>query len=245
MSQPLPISDILPMTPLPTNSSNLPSVSNAGAVAQISPAARNLLATYRNEDGFLAYFNPGRQVALTRDLAVTFRGNAPSLGLVATAFGPDARDNWLDIQITELAAFTGCKDKLTDHQIQSLIDIVAEEYHYLKVTEMMYFFRKFKAGEYGKFYGAVDPLTITCALKEFCDDRRTILSRLEKEEDDRRKRNDPEYISWLRKYNAHERMERFYSLNFRSRDFTLDDFREIWWLFNLGYERKDHGYIEQ
>ena len=109
----------------------------------------------------------------------------------------------------------------------------------------MYFFRKFKAGEYGKFYGAVDPLTITCALKEFCDDRRTILSRLEKEEDDRRKRNDPEYISWLRKYNAHERMVRFYSLNFRSRDFTLDDFREIWWLFNLGYERKDHGYIEQ
>lgn len=244
MSQSLPLSDILPKIPLQMNSSNLPSVSNGGAVAQLSPAARNLLAVYRNEDTFLSYFNPGRQVVLTKDLVNTFRGNAPSLGLVATTFGDDARDNWLDIQITELAAFSGCKDKLTDHQIQSLIDIVAEEYHYLKVTEIMYFFRKFKAGEYGKFYGAVDPLTITCALKEFCDDRRAILSRLHKEENDRRRRNDPEYIRWLRQYSAYERMASFYSVNFRSKDFTLDDFREVWWLFNLGYERKNHGYIE-
>lgn len=183
-------------------------------------------------------------MALTKDIVSAFRGDAPSLGLVATTFGEDARDNWLDIQITELAAFSGCKDKLTDHQIQSLIDIVAEEYHYLKVTEIMYFFRKFKAGEYGKFYGAVDPLTITCALKEFCDDRRAILKRLEKEEEDRKMRNDPDHIRYVRQYKAYQRMATFYSLNFRSEDFSLDDFCEIWWLFNLGYERSDHGYIE-
>lgn len=245
MSQTQLISDILPKTHLPTNSSNLPSVSSAGAIAQLSPAARNLLAAYRNEDNFLSCFNPGRQVALTKDIASAFLGNAPSLGLVATAFGEDARDNWLDIQITELAAFSGCKDKLTDHQIQSLIDIVAEEYSYLKVTEIMYFFRKFKAGDYGKFYGTVDPLTITCALKEFCNDRLAILNRLEKDENEKRKRNDPDHIRDLRQYNAYQRMATFYSLNFRSKDFSMDDFREIWWLFNLGYERGDHGYIER
>lgn len=204
----------------------------------------NLLAVYRNEDYFLACFNPGRQVEFTKDLVSTFRGEAPSLGLVARAFGENARDNWLDIQITELAAFSGCKDKLTDHQIQSLIDIVAEEYHYLKVTEIMYFFRKFKTGDYGKFYGAVDPLTITCALKEFCEDRRTILSRLEKEEDDKRKLNEPDYVRWKHERQAYDRMCLFYTLNFRSKDFSIDEFREIWWLFNIGYERRNHGYIE-
>ena len=63
-------------------------------------------------------FNPSKQVAYTRDLARAFRGNAPSLSLIEKAFGSCARDTWLDIQLTELAAFSGCKDKLTDHQVE-------------------------------------------------------------------------------------------------------------------------------
>lgn len=203
-----------------------------------------MINTYKTEDNFLAIFNPSKQVAFTRDIEKAFCGKAPTLALVAKSFGNGARDNWLDIQLTELAAFSGCKDKLTEHQVQSLIDIIAEEYHYLKVTELMYFFRKFKTGEYGKFYGAVDPLTITCALQEFCDDRRTILSRIERQRQEERERNDPEHIRYLRQYAAYERKCRFYSLNFRSKDFTFDDFCEVWWLFNLGYERSDHGYAE-
>ena len=64
---------------------------------------------------------------------------------------------------------------------------------------------------------------------------------MEKEE---RERNDPEHIHYLRQYAAFERMARFYAYNFRSKDFTREDFEEIWWLFNLGYERVDHGYTE-
>ena len=186
-------------------------------------------------------FNPSKQVAYTRDLNKTFRGDAPSLNLIAKSFGTGARDNWLDIQLTELAVFSGCKDKLSSHQIDALIDIIAEEYFYLKVTELMYFFRKFKAGEYGKFYGAVDPLAITCALKEFCNDRRIILGRLEQHEKERQQRNDSDHIRYLRKYREHERKSILYA---RSKDFTFEEFEEIWWLFNLGYERSDHGYIE-
>lgn len=203
-----------------------------------------MVERYHDEDHFLTLFNPSKQVAYTRDLDKAFRGTAPSLGLVAKSFGPGARDNWLDIQLTELAVFSGCKDKLNSHQIDALIDIIAEEYGYLKVTELMYFFRKFKAGEYGKFYGAVDPLTITCALKDFCDDRRAILRRLEHEEKERQEQNDPEHIRYMRNYREHTRKSIFYSRNFRSKDFTFEEFEEIWWLFNLGYERDDHGYIE-
>ena len=203
-----------------------------------------MVERYHDEDNFLALFNPSKQVAYTRDLDRAFRGDAPSLSLLAKSFGAGARDNWLDIQFTELAVFSGCKDKLSSHQIDALIDIVAEEYYYLKVTELMYFFRKFKAGEYGKFYGAVDPLTITCALKEFCDDRSTILRRLEQQDKERQQRNDPEHIRYLRKYREYERKRIFYARNFRTKDLTFEEFNEIWWLFNLGYERRDHGYIE-
>ena len=238
------LGDLLPRTPSQMSKINSPGESSPGAIARLPPAVQMVIQTYHSEDNFLTLFNPSKQVAYTRDIDRAFRGNAPSLGLIAKAFGNGARDTWIDIQLTELAAFSGCKDKLTDHQVQGLIDIIAEEYCYLKVTELMYFFRKFKAGEYGKFYGTVDPITITCALKEFCDDRRAILSRLEYAEKKEREINDPEHIRYLRQYAAYERKTRFYSFNFRSKDFSFEEFNEIWWLFNLGYERSDHGYIE-
>lgn len=201
-----------------------------------------MISIYESEEKFLTIFNPGNQFSYTRDLERVFCGKAPTLSLVAKAFGTEARDNWLDIQLTELAAFSGCRDKMTDYQIETIITIIAEEYSHLKVTEMMYFFRKFKIGAYGKFFGAVDPLTITCALKEFCDERSAILSRISQRRREEEKMKDPDHIQFLRQYEAYEKMCQFYSLNFRSNDFTLDDFKEIWWLFNLGYERKDHGY---
>lgn len=238
------IGDLLPRTPSQMSRLNLPEEFSPGAIVRLPPAVQMVIQTYHSEDNFLTLFNPSKQVAYTRDIDRAFRGNAPSLGLIAKAFGNGARDTWIDIQLTELASFSGCKDKFTDHQVQGLIDIIAEEYSYLKVTELMYFFRKFKAGEYGKFYGAVDPITITCALRDFCNDRRTILRRLEKNEKEKQERMTPEYITYLRQCRHRKRMCTFYSLNFRSDDFSMADFQEIWWLFNLGYERKNHGYIE-
>ena len=238
------IGNLLPKTRSQMNRLNSPAESCHGALANATQEVATIISTYESEDKFLSIFSPSKQVAFTRDLERTFCGKAPTLALVAKAFGCGARDNWLDIQLTELAAFSGCKDKLTEHQVQSLIDIIAEEYSFLKVTELMFFFHKFKAGEYGKFYGAVDPLTITCALKDFCDDRRTILSRIEKRRQEMRQRNNPEHIRYLRKSAERERMSRFYYVNFRSKDFSLDDFAQIWWLFNLGYERSNHGYNE-
>ena len=240
MKIPQQIGSILPMAGLPASSRNLPGASCSDAAPEVTAVIRN----YRSDAEFLALFNPDMQVAYTRDVARAFRGTAPSLGLVARAFGSYTRDNWLDVQLTDLAVFSGCKDKLSERQVEQLIGIIAEEYGYMKVTELMYFFRRFKTGEYGKFYGAVDPITITCALKEFARERLEILRQLEQAEKERRQKSDPGYQQYVRRYEAYRCMCRFYSLNFRSPDFTLDQFKEIWWLFNLGYERSGHGYDE-
>lgn len=232
---------------IPTNLSqmrkpNLPSVSTRGGADPRVPA---IVGRYRNEQYFLTLFNPSKQIAYTRDVERAFRGTAPTLELVAKAFGASTRDNWLDVQLTELAVFSGCKEKMNSHQIEALIDIITEDYAFLKVTELMYFFRQFKAGAYGKFYGSVDPLTITCALKEFSQERRAILRKFQKEDEARQEKEDPDRLHYLRVYERDARKRTFYSLNFRSDDFTFEEFEEIWWLFNLGYERNDHGYAEQ
>lgn len=200
--------------------------------------------TYRSEAEFLTAFNPSKQVAYTKDVARAFLGKAPSLGLLAKAFGPNTRDAWLDIQLTDLAVFSGCKEKFSEGQTEQLVDIIAEEYGHLKVTELMYFFRRFKSGDYGRFYGTVDPLVVTCALREFADERLAILNRLEREERERKERAEPSDAKFRNAYHAAARKQRFYSLNFRSPDFTYEEFAGLWWLFNLGYERKGHGYEE-
>lgn len=60
------------------------------------------------------------------------------------------------------------------------------EYHYLKITELMLFFYYFKTGRYGKFYGAVDPLVITCSLRDFIVERGVAISRHEQEQREHR-----------------------------------------------------------
>ena len=45
----------------------------------------------------------------------------------------------------------------------------------------MLFFHRFKSGRYGKFYGKVDPLVITCSLREFVKERNNSLDHYEQE----------------------------------------------------------------
>lgn len=62
-----------------------------------------------------------------------------------------------------------------------MASMIIESYGYYKLTEFMLFFQKFKRGEYGKFYGAVDPMQILQALDEFHKERVAVYIRKEQE----------------------------------------------------------------
>lgn len=94
-------------------------------------------------------------------------------------YGIETAISWLEIQLHDLAEFAGAKDKLTDAQSTVAAHTILTSYYYLNVAEVMLFFFNFKAGKYGKFYGAVDPLTITTALRTFCAERRDALFKIE------------------------------------------------------------------
>lgn len=194
---------------------------------------------------FLKLFNPSKQTEYTLNVKRAYRGHAPALSGVKEAYGGGTARSWLFVQISDLMEFSGCKGKLSVKKIEELANIILNEYGYLKLTEMMDFFRKFKAGNYGKFYGTVDPMVITCALVEFKRERDTILSRLDQQEREKSKWRDPDYVAYRRKAEEHRRKRVFYSRNFYAPDFTFEEFSEIWWLFNVGYERSDHGYINE
>lgn len=74
---------------------------------------------------------------------------------------------WLIPQLMDLSEFCGCKEKLQGEPMEECAWLIAQNYFYLKISELMLFFNLFKQGRYGHFYGSVDPLVIMTALQDF------------------------------------------------------------------------------
>lgn len=181
MAQPLAISQILPkpgsngkLSSLLTLSKNLPEVK--------SQAALRVIERYGESFEFLKIFNPDKQVEYTKDLRRVYCGEAPKLGLVRTSYGAETIESWIELQLYNLSEFAGCKEKLNIQQVEETAKIIVEQYGFLNVVEFMLFCQKFKRCEYGRFYGAVDPMLILGAVSDFVAERNYQLQMYENEE---------------------------------------------------------------
>ncbi len=143
---------------------------------------------FGNEASFLVKVNPDAQIAFAAKPKAAILGDYPTLRDIDSGYGKDFSVEWLLPQIADLALFTGAKN-LTAQQQLGLARVISTEYKYLKITEMLLFFYKFKTGKYGRFYGTVDPMVITSALQQFIKDRNTMIDYydLEKKREDAEK----------------------------------------------------------
>ena len=143
---------------------------------------------FGDRDKFLLTFNPSKQSDyFNRGVLKCFSGAAPSLTRTKVTYGLDVAKLWLNIQLTDLSVFTAIQEKPTADQINMISDVIIANFGYLKVTELMVFFLKFKAGEYGKFFGVIDGLVITEALHKFMDFRKQMIEKAERIELERQR----------------------------------------------------------
>lgn len=105
----------------------------------------------------------------------------PSMAVLSAAYGDKVCESWLSIQLQDLANYTGAKDKLDNLQCENTAAVIATQFYFLTVAEIMIFFVHFKAGKYGRFYGSVDPLVITQALQAFLKERSVKIEKKERE----------------------------------------------------------------
>lgn len=119
--------------------------------------------------------------AIDRSMATALTGDYHTLSQFAKTRGQGIVIGWLSFCIVQLSEFCGCRDKMTTRQTKECARLIATHYYMLKTSEMVLFFRKVRLGEYGHFYGAVDPQRILCALKEFCEWRNVMLEHYESE----------------------------------------------------------------
>ena len=145
-----------------------------------------MLQRWATRDSLLQTFHIDKQMELTKDPERCYFQNAPTLWTVNLAYGFGTAQEWLAYQITDLSEFSGARDKITDRQLDQIIQLITDDYGFLNMAEIMLFCRRFKRGLYDKFYGSVDPISIMQGLNEFCRERNEAYAQREKELQERK-----------------------------------------------------------
>ena len=125
----------------------------------------------RTAKEFLLTVTPSQQSELYKDIPNCYFGEYPTLMELNKYYTAKTAQAWLIPQLLDLSEYCGVKEKFTTNQLNQCSDIIAKDYAYLKVSEIMLFFARFKRCYYGRLYGSVDPLVIIEALKKFCHER--------------------------------------------------------------------------
>lgn len=207
----------------------------------LTPAVRNCIERYKTPKNFLTVFTPAKQYAYTKDLYRVYMGNAPSLGVISKTWGENITEAWLEMQLIDLSEFSGVKDKLSTFQLDSISQVIMATWGYYKVSEMMLFFLQFKSGKYGKFYGSVDSMVITEALREFDKERCQAIDHYRREEEQRQKKLQEEAAEIAQaKWHEHLRrcclsVKQYFEISERYK-LNPEEMEMVGWLFNMGYE---------
>ena len=163
--------------------------------------AERLMPRFGDRTAFLTKCNPASQIGFGRNPRASILGDYPTLTDLTIAYGKTMAVQWLVPQLTDLSVFSGAKD-LTVGQLEQLASVIATAYPWMKITELLLFFFRFKTGRYGRFYGTVDPLVVTTALREFVEERNMLLDQYEREIENQKRENERllptmTYKEWL------------------------------------------------
>lgn len=122
--------------------------------------------------GLARAFAPQFQSAFARNPALCMTDErVPQLAVAANAYGRDAVVGWLMGQLEDLFRMAGVRVASDAGVLQAAAEAVMTSYPSLRLTEIMLFLTRFKAGVYGRFWGQTDPLVVTEALAKYCDER--------------------------------------------------------------------------
>ena len=105
-------------------------------------------------------FSPAVQPLLLSDVNKAYSDRGPSIGEISQIYGYEAATLWVKVQILSLDFVSSTKEDADGLAVTEFAKHVVRRYPYIRLTEFMLFIARFKVGQYGRFYGYFDPLTI-------------------------------------------------------------------------------------
>lgn len=140
-----------------------------------------VISRYGNGLQFAKTFNPSLQKVCALNKERSFLGEAPSIAALLRAYPEKQVSAWIMAQLENLNDFSGVNGKIGPGQMVEVVGIIETEYYFLKASELLLFFHMLKGGEFGVFYGNIDPVVICRALIEFNAYRRKRLEFYDRE----------------------------------------------------------------
>ena len=126
-----------------------------------------IVATYGDAHSFALQFNPSVQTKCAMNIERALTGDAPTIRQLLHTYSMQALQVWLMAQIEDLNNYAGVKSKMATAQMKELASMIIIKTGYLKAPEILLFFYKLKAGDFGGFYGTVDPQKVGEYLNDF------------------------------------------------------------------------------
>ena len=139
--------------------------------SQMPEACVSLMGKYATIIDFLNARNPSMQLQVCKDASSCFFGDFPTLSVINRTYGENKSRAWLIPQLVDLSLCCGLKEDASREQLEFTATFIATDFHWLKTSELMLFFYRFKAGCYERFYSRFDPQAILSSLRMFIQER--------------------------------------------------------------------------
>lgn len=143
-----------------------------------------------------------------------FFGKFPTLGTLTRVYGLRPVQSLLAIYLMELNNYSNSSSPMNKEQIKQAAEMFVTDYPYLKVTELMWFFKAVKKGEFGEFYGSISPIKLGCMMQDFLKVRNSKYNRHESERNTERLKadsswsNQGEYLRCVRNWLNNQRVNK-------------------------------------
>lgn len=126
-------------------------------------------------------YNPAHWGYTAQHPAKAYAAPCPVLGDMDGLYGTGTAANWIDLQVSALFGASSKTDKALADSIGIFADTFAAEVRTYKLSELMLFFARYKAGVYDNSYATFDTRRIGNAFfKEFLPQRAQELAAIER-----------------------------------------------------------------
>lgn len=102
-------------------------------------------------------------------------GNGHTIAQAVQEFGISSVHEVFTSLLLDFVKFNHSNQVITSEQLNEIAAAIVCEFRYLKVTELVLFFAKAKAGRFGKFFNSIYPMDITtqlCEWERVCNQRK-------------------------------------------------------------------------
>lgn len=93
------------------------------------------------------------------------------LSVISKENGKDALNGLISLWLINLCKFFSVGRQIGESQITETAKLIAKDYYFLKIDDLVVFGNKFKSGHYGQVFDRVDGNVILIALSKYCEER--------------------------------------------------------------------------